>query len=92
MDAQVSDAGCWRPLHYAAAVDEALELLALQESPEAEREWERLGAARDTLLVAAAILARGEVEAANQALVILMQESLLPAPLPVCLCLGGAGA
>ena len=29
---------------------------------------------------------------ANQALVILMQESLLPAPLPVCLCLGGAGA
>ena len=92
MDSQVSDAGCWRPLHYAAAVDEALELLALQESPEAEREWERLGAARDTLLVAAAILARGEVEAANQALVILMQESLLPAPLPVCLCLGGAGA
>ena len=53
------------------------------------------GAARDTLLVAAAMLARGEVEAANQALLILMQESLLPLPLPVCLCLrclGGAGA
>jgi hypothetical protein len=95
MDAQVSDAGCWRPSHYAAAVDEALELLALQESQEAEREWLRLGAARDTLLVAAAMLARGEVEAANQALLILMQESLLPLPLPVCLCLrclGGAGA
>lgn len=85
MDVQVSDAGCWRPSHYAGAVDEALELLALQESQEAKREWERLGAARDTLLVAAAMLSRGEVEAANQALLFLMHDPLLPAPLPVWL-------
>ena len=83
MRAQIADAGCWRSAHYAAAVDEALELLAVQDSPEAEREWERLGSARDKLLAASAMLGRGEVEAANQALLTAMQESLLPAPLPV---------